>query len=99
MIFSKFVPSSSASIEGVGNILPIKTSRNDDRVKYGFSIVFYHSQSVHTRRLDIYAATDKCGARNKSNIELMLLAVILGNHEKSRSKDPNVPLYRFSVKK
>ena len=36
MEISELVPSSSASIEGVfvGNISPIKTSRNNARVKY-----------------------------------------------------------------
>ena len=40
VIFSELVSSNSASVEGVGNISSIKTSRNNDRVKYGFFIVF-----------------------------------------------------------
>ena len=62
MEISKLVPSSSASIEElfVGNISPIKTSRNNARVKYGLSIVFYRGQSVHTRRSDVYKTWMTC---------------------------------------
>ena len=54
VMFSELVPSSSASIEGVGNVSPIKTCRNNNRVKYGLSIVFYRSWSTQARRPDVY---------------------------------------------
>ena len=60
VIFSELVLSSSASVEGVRNISPIKTSKNNDRVKYGFSIVFYCSQSAHTWRPDVYKTWMAC---------------------------------------
>ena len=62
MEISELVPSSSASVEGVlvGNISPIKTSRNNARVKYGLSIVFYHSQFAHTQHSGVYKTWMAC---------------------------------------
>ena len=76
VIFSELMPSSSASIGEVGNILsPIKTSRNNDWVKYGLSIVFYRSQSAHTQCSDVYKTLN--GSSIVQNFEWLVHRILL----------------------
>ena len=56
VIFSELVPSNSASVKRVGNISLIKTSRNNNRVKYLFHRILSFTVHAHTttRRIHDY---------------------------------------------
>ena len=60
VIFSELVPSSSASVEGVTICGKHFTHQNNARVKYGLSIVFYRSQSMHTQHSNVYKTWMAC---------------------------------------